>query len=178
MTKLFETTYRALQAPETARACAIAVGRATRVMAESRYVKEADAAIFFKSSDCCFVVSSNSQRALEELPLSYGSVVGHFGEFERGDVVAVPAAENFQAVYAISSKFVSFTRETRLRLAREVGGRLATYLAAPASACAPVRVSVNENRDTISVCAASIEDLAGLPSRFNAVFLRGAVSAL
>ena len=87
----FEVIYTALQAPETAHDCAVAVSRARTAMVSSRLVRQAPAPVFFERAGegAVFIVRSASRGAIEALPASYGSAIGHFGVFERGAVTAL-----------------------------------------------------------------------------------------
>ncbi len=175
MTQAFEVSYTALETPSTARAQAVIVGRAIIAMVDSRHVRNAGSPMFFKRHEAGFTVCCESLQALKCLPQTYGSVLGHFGEFERGTAIAVPTGENFQALFAIAPSARSYSEATRRRLAVEVGGRLAQYLAQRMIA---VRVRVPENCDSIVVTSACVHELESLPERFNGVFQRQAVSAV
>jgi len=90
MTTTFAVTYKALQTPTTSVDRAIVVARATAAMVSSRFVRKAVAAVFFKrcGDGANFTASSDSAEVLQALPATYGSVIGHFGEFERSEVYA------------------------------------------------------------------------------------------
>ncbi len=174
MKQAFEVKYSALQAPLTANGAAVVFGRAIAAMVDSCYVRTAGVPMFFNRDGFGISVTCESRQALEGLPLTYGSVIGHFGELERGAVYAVPAAD-YEAVFALAPAFASYPTTMRQRLAREVGGRLADYLAVRLMA---VRVRVPENGDRIVVSGAVAEDFAALPVRFNGVFERLLISAV
>jgi hypothetical protein len=102
MKQAFEVRYSALQAPLTMNGAAVVFGRAVAAMVDSCYVRNAGVPMFFNRDGFGISVTCQSRQALEGLPLTYGSVIGHFGELERGEVYAVPTAENFQSVFAFA----------------------------------------------------------------------------
>jgi uncharacterized protein (DUF2384 family) len=170
----FEVTYTALQAPDTAQDCAVVVSRARAAMVSCRLVRQAQAAVFLerKGEGAVFTVRSANRETIEGLPASYGSMIGHFGVFERSAVRVVPVKEQFRVVYTIAMPFTSYSHRTRRRLAREVGGRLADYASVRAMA---VRVNALETTASIVVSGDSVGVLEAMPLRFNAVFQRSAV---
>lgn len=96
MNQAFAVNYFALEVPSTVNECIVIVGRAIAAMVDSRHVRNAGAAMFFNREGAGFSVTCQSRQALEVLPQTFGSVMGHFGELERGEVCAVPTAENCQ----------------------------------------------------------------------------------
>ena len=98
-TRQFEVVYKSLEAPDNASDGAVIVGRARRAMVDSRYVKNAPAPVFFTATgdSGSFAMRSASREALAALPKSYGSVIGHFGIFERGTVTALGRAPQHSA---------------------------------------------------------------------------------
>lgn len=90
-TRQFEVVYTSLEAPDNASDGAVIVGRARAAIVDSRYVKNAPAPVFFSATgdSGSFAMRSSSREALATLPQSYGSVMGHFGVFERSDVSVV-----------------------------------------------------------------------------------------
>ncbi|MCC7531384.1 MAG: hypothetical protein IT342_22970 [Candidatus Melainabacteria bacterium] len=95
----FEVTYTALQAPDAARDCAVVVSRARAAMVSSRLVRQAPAPVFFERAGegAVFTVRSASRGTIEALPASYGSMIGHFGVFERGAVTALGSVAQHSA---------------------------------------------------------------------------------
>lgn len=92
MNQVFKVSYKGLELPLTMIEAAVIFGRAIAAMVESRHVRNAGVPMFFSREGTGFSVTCRSQHALEVLPLTYGSVIGHFGELERGEVYAVPTA--------------------------------------------------------------------------------------
>ncbi|MBU6454120.1 MAG: hypothetical protein KGS72_20235 [Cyanobacteria bacterium REEB67] len=88
MTKTYEVAFNALQTPVNPRERALVVARAIAALVSSRFVRRAGAAIFFdrRGEGATFIASSSSAEALLGLPPTYGSVLGHFGEFERAAI--------------------------------------------------------------------------------------------
>lgn len=88
----FEVIFTALDTPDNPVDCAVIVGRAMQAMVDSRYVCKAGVPVFLKrtAGGATFSVRSSCRKALNALPLSYGSAIGHFGIFERGRMSAVP----------------------------------------------------------------------------------------
>lgn len=87
----FEVIFTALDTPVNPVDCAVIVGRATQAMVESRFVRKAHVPVFLNrtAGGAAFSVRSSCREALNALPLSYGSAIGHFGIFERGGVFSV-----------------------------------------------------------------------------------------
>jgi len=85
----FEIVYKPLTTPESAHAASVYISRARAAMVSSNAVRTADSPVFFSrtADGAGFSVRSASRETLESLPLSYGSPVGHFGIFQRGEVV-------------------------------------------------------------------------------------------
>ncbi len=172
----FEVIFTALDTPVNPVDCAVIVGRATQAMVESRFVRKASVPVFLKrtAGGAAFSVRSACRETVQALPESYGSMMGHFGVFERSAVRVVPVKEQFRVLYTIAPPFKSYSDQTRRRLAREVGGRLAEYVSARAMVA---RVSPLESTASIVVSGDSEGALEALPLRFNAVFQRSQVFA-
>ncbi len=81
----FEVVYKPLTSPENAVAASVYIARARAAMAERSDVRKAAAPVFFSrtADGAGFAVRSQSREVLESLPFSFGSVVGHFGIFQR-----------------------------------------------------------------------------------------------
>lgn len=84
----FEVIFTALDTPVDMVDGAIIVGRARQAMVESRFVRKADVPVFLSRTKygVAFSVRSSCPETLSALPISYGSAIGHFGIFERGNV--------------------------------------------------------------------------------------------
>lgn len=84
----FEVVYIPLQASENRLHIAQSISRARAAMASSNTVRHATAPVFFSrtTDGDGFAVRSASRETLESLPLSYGSPMGHFGIYQRGNV--------------------------------------------------------------------------------------------
>jgi len=136
-----------------------------------------------KSTVANFTVCSADAEAIVSLPLSIGSPMGHFGQFERSDgepfrliQFAVTADENGEFVVETHQVGYSFARfcqtwkvALRQRLVRECGARLALYVKAQGI---DAKVVPDESRLAIFVEAAAKSQFACLPQNFNAVFQR------
>jgi hypothetical protein len=86
----FEVVYVPLQASENRLHIAQSISRARGAMVSSSTVRNAVAPVFFSrtTSGDGFAVRSACRKTLESLPLSYGSPMGHFGIYQRGEVSA------------------------------------------------------------------------------------------
>ena len=170
----FEVVYTPLQAPGTIAEGTIAATRAVTAMVSSRFVRGAQQPVFFNrtANGAGFSIRSARPEALASLPLSYGSVAGHFGVFERSAVRSVSQSKQFRVVYTIGSQFASYSECLQRRLSRQVGARLKEY----AAACFPlVDVRALPSTCAIVVSGDSVHALECLPNRFNAVFQRSGV---